>query len=101
MLLKLAGLMKIKNIFLKRFLTAPGAVNIMNPEQEAGSGSLFSDQSLCLASQLLPQVEQPVPVLAIQQVPPILELPPRIFSTAFIKERVVGVSIKYVPPRHQ
>ena len=64
------GLMKIKNICLKRFLTAPAvrpcAVNIMNPEQEAGSGSLFSDQILCLASQLLlPQVEQPVPVLAI------------------------------------
>ena len=67
----------------------PCAVNRMNPEQEAGSGSLFSDQILCLASQLLPQVEQPVPVLAIQQVPTILELPPRIFSTAFMKERVV------------
>ena len=59
--LKLDRLMKIKNICLKRFLTAPAvgpcAVNIMNPEQEAGSGSLFSDQILCLASQLLPQVE--------------------------------------------
>ena len=63
------GLMKIKNICLKRFLPAPTlvpcAVNIMNTEQEAGSDSLFTDQILCLASQLLPQVEQPVPVLAI------------------------------------
>ena len=63
------GLMKIKNICLKRFSTAPAlvpcAVNIMNTEQEAGSDSLFTDQILCLASQLLPQVEQPVPLLAI------------------------------------
>ena len=62
--LKLDGLMKIKNICLKRFLTAPGAVNIMNPEQEAGSGSLFSAKIHCILSQVFPQVEHPVPVLS-------------------------------------
>ena len=53
---KLDGPITIKNICLKRISTAPAcAVNIMHPEQDAGSGSLFIDQILCLERRLLPR----------------------------------------------